>query len=141
MVEEKGEKSTDVKGIDIGITRGGSKEVVLQDHFYSRRKLADLVCNVDVPLDVKRIKTMVMLHASSATNEHFQNQIREMFDEKAEEELRLIQTKHGYKTIDDIPVDIQQDVLLDVCVFVESMITKYMDRFIGLEDRYEVILA
>jgi hypothetical protein len=64
-----------------------------------------------------------------------------MFDEKAEEELKLIQIKHGYKTIDDIPVDIQQDVLLDVCVFVESMITKYMDRFIGLEDRYEVLLA
>ena len=39
MVEEKGEKSTAVKGIDIGITRGGSKEVVLQDHFYSQAKI------------------------------------------------------------------------------------------------------
>ena len=141
MVEEKGEKSTAVKGIDIGITRGGSKEVVLQDHFYSRRKLADLVCNVDVPLDVKRIKTMVLLHASAATNERFQNEIRLMCDEKAEQEFKLIQAKHGYKTVDDIPVGIQQDILLDVCVFVESMITKYMDRFIGLEDRYEVLLA
>ncbi|MDD4738129.1 MAG: hypothetical protein PHF54_02640 [Candidatus Pacebacteria bacterium] len=141
MAEDKNDRDDMLRGIDMGITRGGAKESVLQDHFYSRRKLADLICNVEVPLDFKRVKAMVLLHAAGMTNEHMQNEIRDLIDEKFREEMEIVRKEFRLANWQDVPVERQQEVMLDVCLLVEGLVTKYMDQFIGLEDHFEVMLG
>jgi hypothetical protein len=84
---------------------------------------------------------MVLLHAAGMTNEHMQNEIRDLIDEKFREEMEIVRKEFRLANWQDVPVERQQEVMLDVCLLVEGLVTKYMDQFIGLEDHFEVMLG
>ena len=113
MAEDKNDRDDMLRGMIWVFPGGGAKSS--QDHFYSRRKLADLICNVEVPLDFKRVKAMV-LHAAGMTNEHMQNEIRDLIDEKFREEMEIVRKEFRLANWQDVPVERQQEVMLDVCL-------------------------
>lgn len=140
MIKSDKESNED-KSIDIGITRGGAKESYLYNHNYILQRQVDMISNVNVPLDVKRIRALTLLHISTLANEHKQNELRLMMDEKITEELKIVQEQYGYSSTDDVPIKKQQDIQIEVSMVIEGLITKYMDQFVGFEERYEVLLA
>lgn len=138
---EDNKNDTNIRPIDIGITRGGAKESYLYMHNYIVQRQTDMISNVNVPLDAKRIRALTLLHISTLANEHKQNELRLIMDSKINEEMVKVQLEYGLESIDDVPINKQQDIQIEVSMVIEGIITKYMDNFIGLEERYEVLLA
>ncbi len=135
------ENESNLKPIDIGITRGGAKESYLYMHNYILQRQTDMISNVNVPLDARRVRALTQLHISTLANENKQNELRIIMDEKIREEMTRICNELELSSTDDLPVNTQQDIQIEVSLMIEGLITKYMDQFIGLEERYEVLLA
>jgi hypothetical protein len=100
-----------------------------------------MISNVNVPLDARRVRALTQLHISTLANENKQNELRIIMDEKIREEMTRICNELELSSTDDLPVNTQQDIQIEVSLMIEGLITKYMDQFIGLEERYEVLLA
>lgn len=134
MNEEK-----EIKAIDIGITRGGAKASYLANHYTTVQREVNMVANQSEPLDMRRYRGLLELHIADIANEHAQNEMRKILDEKFEAECNMYCQKYGY-SIHDLPAEYIDSAMLTACACVKGLITLYMDQFVAIEDRYEVML-
>ena len=134
MTEEK-----EIKAIDIGITRGGAKSSYLANHYTTVQREVAMVSNQSEPLDMRRYRGLIELHIADIANENAQNEMRKILDEKFEGECKELAEKHGY-SVEDLPAEYIDSAMMSACACVKGMITLYMDQFVSIEDRYEVLL-
>lgn len=134
MSEEK-----EIRAIDIGITRGGAKASYLANHYTTVQREVNMVANQSEPLDMRRYRGLIELHIADIANEHAQNEMRKILDEKFDGECEEYCKKYGYSR-EELPAEYLDSAMLSACACVKGLITLYMDQFVAIEDRYEVML-
>lgn len=127
--------------IDIGITRGGAKEQYLNLHVEYMRARLTLITTQPLEEYATRCKALTRQHISMLANVNKQNELLLMLDEKIKEETELLCKSRNIQNPRSAPPDIIRDATDAACCCVVGMITLYMDQFIGLEERYDIMLG
>lgn len=132
-------EETEIKAIDIGITRGGAKAAYLSNHYSTVQREINMIASQSEPLDIRRYRALIEHHIADIANEHAQNEMRKLLDEKYMEECKSYCKKYGYE-LSELPAEYADSAMLSACACVKGLITLYMDQFVAIEDRYEVAL-
>jgi len=131
----------EIKPIDVGITRGGVKEQYLNLHMNFVMTKTAMVANQAIIDYVPRIKSLTRKHISMIANADKQNELNKLLEEKIDEETLYLCKKNHVKPEGIIPPEIIKEATDAACDCIEGLITLYMDMFVGLEERYEILLV
>lgn len=132
-------ESNEIKSIDIGVSIGGAKSNYLANHYSMVQRETDMIASQAEVLNVKRYRGLVEHHIAQIANEHKQNELRKILDEKFEEECKQMADKQRISP-DELSSEDIDSAMLSACACVIGLITVYMDQFTSIEEKYEVML-
>lgn len=131
--------TNEIHSIDIGVSIGGAKSNYLANHYSMVQREADMVSSQAETLNMRRYRGLIELHIADIANEHKQNELRKILDEKFEEEC-IERAKKQHVSPEELSQDEIDSAMLSACACVKGLITLYMDQFTSIEEKYEVML-